>query len=432
MATKAAKTAKAAKRKWTVLVYLAGDNNLDSAGVVDLAEMKKVGSGSDLAIVAQFDRSGARGETRRYFLQKGTNLAKDVVATLGETNMGDPDVLEGFLRWGAKTYPAHNYMVVIWNHGAGWDDTDIYRSARKSLGRNFTYKGQNVVRGRSAAGSISPLATVRAIARRPIRRAVFASTIHAAVKTRAIAFDDNAKDFLDNVEMKRVLARASQFLGGKIAVVGMDACLMSMVEVAYQIRDTATVMVGSQEVEPGEGWPYDTILRALAAKPAMSAADLGRTIVSRYLASYSASAGVTQTALDLPRVESLVKAIDGLAVALTKGLSNPAVLMALVRARNSVQSYDTKDYIDLVDYCRLVKKQTTDSAIGTACSEVEKLGVDPLVLAAGYKGDAMKDSHGVSIYFPQGEVSDLYAKLDFAKKCRWPAFLDKYRAALQP
>ena len=41
----------------------------------------------------------------------------------------------------------------------------------------------------------------------------------------------------------------------------------------------------------------------------------------------------------------------------------------------------------------------------------------------------MKGSHGVSIYFPEGEISPLYAKLDFAKKLRWPTFLKKYRAA---
>ena len=139
MAKKKAKGGATAARRWTVLVYLAGDNNLDSAGLADLAEMKKVGSGDDLAIVAQFDRVGGRGVTRRYLLRKGTKLPDDVIASLGETDMGDPAVLEDFLRFGGTKYPADNYMVVIWNHGAGWDDTDVYRSARKALRRNFAY-----------------------------------------------------------------------------------------------------------------------------------------------------------------------------------------------------------------------------------------------------------------------------------------------------
>ena len=423
------RTNKSSTRKWTVLVYLAGDNNLDSAGLADIAEMKKVGSSDDVGIAVQFDRRGGRGETHRYFLRKGTKLEDDVVASLGETDMGDPAVLEGFLRWGGEQYPADNYMVVIWNHGAGWDDTDIYRSTRKALKRDFSYKGMNVVRGIRSSAPSSPLAIARAIARRPLRRALFAPTIHAAVKSRAIAFDDDAKDFLDNIEMKRVLTRAAKFLKGKIAVVGMDACLMSMIEVAYQIRDTATVMVGSEEVEPGEGWPYDTILKTLAANPAMSAAALGKTVVDRYLASYGAGSGVTQAALDLARAGDLTRAIDGLANALVPALGDASVLMALVKARKSVQSYDTKDYIDLVDYCRLVRRLAGKKGIRTACDEVEKQA-KAFVLRAGYKGAAMKNSHGVSIYFPQDDISGLYANLDFAKKSSWPTFLRKYQRAL--
>src|SRR5689334_17028332 len=37
-------TKKPTVRDWTLMIYLAGDNNLSSAGAVDLAEMKKVGS----------------------------------------------------------------------------------------------------------------------------------------------------------------------------------------------------------------------------------------------------------------------------------------------------------------------------------------------------------------------------------------------------
>jgi len=42
-------------RKWTFMVYLAGDNNLDTAGVSDLTEMKKVGTTGEVDVVAQFD-----------------------------------------------------------------------------------------------------------------------------------------------------------------------------------------------------------------------------------------------------------------------------------------------------------------------------------------------------------------------------------------
>ena len=47
-----------AKKNWTIMVYLAGDNNLDSAGAVDLKEMKQVGSNDQINVLAQFDRAG--------------------------------------------------------------------------------------------------------------------------------------------------------------------------------------------------------------------------------------------------------------------------------------------------------------------------------------------------------------------------------------
>jgi len=110
---------------WTVMVYLAGDNNLDGAGVADLREMKKVGSSASVNVIAQFDRGGSRGTTKRFYLRKGTDLPKDAVQDLGETDTGDPRVLCDFFRWGVKHYPARHYLLVIWNHGAGWDDSNL-------------------------------------------------------------------------------------------------------------------------------------------------------------------------------------------------------------------------------------------------------------------------------------------------------------------
>ena len=92
----------------------------------------------------------------------------------------------------------------------------------------------------------------------------------AAIKERGIAYDDQAQDFLDNIELKKVLANIRKKLKRNIDILGMDACLMSMVEVAYQMRDAVDYSVGSEESEPNEGWPYDRILKALAANPAMT------------------------------------------------------------------------------------------------------------------------------------------------------------------
>src|SRR5207249_8318916 len=92
-------------KRWTVLAWIAGDNNLDSYGLNDIKEMKRIGSTKDVDVVVQFDRRG-NGKTYRYHLKKGTPLASDVVDTLGETDTGDPAVATDFFTWGIRTYPS--------------------------------------------------------------------------------------------------------------------------------------------------------------------------------------------------------------------------------------------------------------------------------------------------------------------------------------
>ena len=419
----------AGKATWTVMVYLAGDNDLDSAGAVDLGEMKQVGSSARLNLLAQFDRAGPRTETRRFLLRKGTPLGRDVVMSLGETNMGDPKVLKDFLIWGAKNYPAERYMVVIWNHGAGWDDENVYRTVRGGLKRGVAYKKRAMGRPTRGARRAVPLSQVRAVSKRKFKRALFASTVEQAVQKRAIAFDDDAQDFLDNIELKRVLAEARRAFGGKIDVLGMDACLMNMAEVAYQVRNSAQVLVGSQEVEPADGWPYHMLLRNLARKPNMTPAELGKVIVDRYLASYGANADVTQSALDLSLCRGLELAIDKLATVLIGALPGDDARLGLLQARQAVRDYDTRDYIDLVHFCQLLRKFSGSAAIHAACDAVDSAAAK-LVLTSGFKGTRVKNSNGVSIYFPEESISPLYAKLDFARNNKWNEMLQAYFKAV--
>lgn len=419
-------------RNWTIMVYLAGDNNLDGAGVVDLNEMKKVGSSDQIAVLAQFDRAGAKGATTRYCLKKGTTVAKDAVQTLGETNMGDPKVLEDFVTWGVTNYPAEHYLLVLWNHGAGWDDANLYQGDVFSGSAPPISRKQQAVatRGPTISAKALPLAQTRAGMART-RRALFSTTVAAAVKQRGIAFDDQAQDFLDNVELKKVMTNIKRKLKRKIDILGMDACLMSMLEVAYQMRDLAEFSVGSEETEPGEGWPYDRILAALAAKPAMTPEEFSKTIVSQYLASYKASDSVTQSAVKLSALKPLSAAVDGLAKALKGILTNAALRTALINARAQVQEYSRPydDYCDLLDLCDLLDKGVNNPAVKTACTAVKQAAAVAIV-ASGYKGSAVDNSKGISIYFPKRKLSPLYKTLDFTKQSSWDEFLVAYLVGL--
>jgi Clostripain family len=405
------KTKTDAAKSWTVMVYMAGDNSLDPEGVQDLKEMKQVGSTDQVNVIAEFDRAVGHA-ARRYYLRKGGVVTGDAVASLGEVNTGDPKFLMDFIHWGIKNYPAQHYLLVLWNHGQGWDDTDIYADER--------FRG------------------LRRLASGPIRHALFRAPVRTALKkartdteTRAILLDDNAKDFLDNQEMKKVLADTAKLLRRKLDILGMDACLMSMAEVGYQMRDSAAYTVGSEQTEPGEGWPYSTILGALAKKPDMTPRDLSQLIVEKYLASYTSYDGVTYSACDLTRAGVLASAVAVLAKSLKATLANSASRQHILAVRNQTQSYEVQDNIDLVDFCTLLAKAGAEPAVAKACQGVIKAVKSSYVIDQGYKGAAVKHSNGLAIYFPTQSVSPLYPGLDFSKKTGWDGFLTAFIKAVR-
>ena len=52
------------------------------------------------------------------------------------------------------------------------------------------------------------------------------------------------------------------------------------------MRRRRRAVVSSEELEPGDGWPYDKILADLRSNPGMDGASLGRVVVKRYIESY--------------------------------------------------------------------------------------------------------------------------------------------------
>jgi len=401
----------AEKKKWTIMAYMAGDNNLDQNGVEDIEEMKQTGSTSGIHVIVQFDRAGAGQQTKRYYLKKGTSLDADAVQSVGETNTGNPDALIDFISWGVANYPSEHYLLVLWNHGQGWDDTDIYAGERETGAR----------------------------LRRPgrVRHAFFRTSVEQAAQlsasdkaqARAILLDDDAKDFLDNLEMKRVLQETQKMIGRKLDILGMDACLMNMAEVGYQVKDSVLYTVGSEETEPLDGWPYDTILTALSKQPNMSPIELSKLIVKYYINSYKGSGeAVTQSACDLSVSSTVASAVKKLASALKAGLKNGTTRAMISDSRNRVQEYDVPDNIDLVDLCKLLKTLKVSATIKNACDQVMGAiqGNAGLVISSGYFDKSMKRSNGVAIYFPTRSVSPLYARLDFTKKTGWGTFLKAY------
>jgi hypothetical protein len=349
----------AAPARWTVLAYLAGDNDLEGSLLGDLREMERVGSRpGSIEIVAQLDRAPAYdvssddwSGTRRYYVTRragGDRIASKLLADLGETNTGDPRVLKDFLAFGAKRFPARATLLVLSNHGSGF------------------WVPPEMLPGRSRR---------RARTRWSVRQGLFRTTrewLQPPAPRRGIAYDDGSGDCLDNRELKQVLAHAHRVLGRPVDVLGMDACLMTMLEVAYQLRDHARILVGSEELEPGDGWPYTAVFGDLTARPAMTPAELAATIVRRYAEYYGAEGPeVTQSAIDLGKLNDLVRAVDALAQALLAALPSPSLEQALYTAwRRTLRFFDGL-YVDLHHFATNLGRASSLRAVQRACVEIQ-------------------------------------------------------------
>jgi len=390
--------------QWTWLVYMAGDNNLQGAGSADLAEMKRIGSTDRVNVIVQFDTEA--NKTTRYRVER---KKLKVLQQMKGVNCGDPKVLTNFLKWGVKTFPAERYLVDVWNHGGGWEN----------LPADYDYNGLR---------SLKPAAAHR---RLRLRRAIFKTTVKAIHKrpaeARAIAIDCGSHDYLDNQELRKALAAALPG-GKKFDVIGCDACLMNMLEIAYEMKDTAQVMVGSEETEPGEGWPYAAILKALVATPAMGPADLAKIVVSEYGKYFTkAHTPATQSALALDRIAAIASGVNALATALLADIPHLAGTVTL--ARDRAQKYEMPEYIDLGDFAaQLAERLPHNTAVQSAASAIkatlDSSSSSAFVIANATSGASVVKSTGVSIYFPHAEdYAPDYSDLLFSKQGKWRELL---------
>jgi hypothetical protein len=193
-----------AAESWTVLVYMAGDNNLWQNAVQDVNDMESVPIPANLNLIVQTDLPAGSpypGGQRRKISQDSSNqITSTLLASLGEVNSADPTTLNGFIRWGFNRYPAQRRMLVVWGHGDNWFKTP-------------------------AAKWICP--------------------------------DDGAQALISVAEGE--LREALQDIP-RLDILLFDACSMQSLEVLAEVMDKADHVIGSEELVPATGFPYQTMI----------------------------------------------------------------------------------------------------------------------------------------------------------------------------
>jgi hypothetical protein len=370
---RAAKTARQQEtRPWALLVYIAGDNNLSNAGLEDMQEMCDEGASPDIHVGVEIDTFGEHTGSIRYEITQPdwTGQAhRTVIERLPEKDSGDPATLQSFLEWGLERYPAENRLVVVWNHGAG------FRSVRRDIG-----------------------------------------------------YDDFGSS-LDMPEIESAFERAGITSGNKLHIVGFDACLMNMLEVVHHFRDQVEIIVGSQQTEPGDGWPYNMVLKQ--AKVAQAASDLAHGIVQEYIDDYRRSgvANVTQSAVSTEGTQAVVEAVDALGNVLLSSINQ--VRDAIRTIRVYAQTFQMADYVDLIQLAELIMSNIDNGDIKSAAGDVIAT-TKACIIANGNYGSAVQNANGLSVWFPASSWLYFNYRAKYMElKCnssrfRWADFLDAY------
>ncbi len=414
--------------RWLVMLYQdADDKVLEQDIYIDLNEAERVGSSDRVQIVAQIDRfrGGYQGDgdwtsAKRFLVTQDDDLnrvASQELADLGEANMASGETLVDFVTWAIQTYPADKYALILSDHGMGWPG------------------GWSDHTSREGGDSRIPLSA-------------------------------SLGDHLYLMEMEQALGEIREQTGiDQLELVGMDACLMSHLEVFSALRSHARYAVASQETEPSLGWAYSSFLGELVARPEMDGAELSQAIVSSYIvddqrivddqaraeflrpgsplgglfggpsAAQVASQlerDITISAVDLRSLPVLIDSLNDFTYAL-QDTDQQAIAQARSYARSFTSIFGSKvppSYIDLGHFVQLLGRESRDGNLTPLIQGVlDALGQ---VVIAEKHGSNKSGSTGISIYFPNSTLysspvtgAQSYVRVSdrFASDTLWDDFL---------
>jgi len=398
-----------ARKKMTVLYFVDGKNNLSSMAEHSFKSLAEVGSDENVNIVAQLGlmkKDVLRGLVGHDGIQNPENL--------GKADMGNPETVRDFVEWGMKNFPAEKYMVVLWNHGAG-------------------FKG--------------------------------------------VLTDEEAHSICDNRELAAALERAQVNAGAKIDLLNFNACLMGQGEVAFEYRNAARYIVGSEEVEAGLRIPipglYGTTPQHKVLQGAMEvlkdAKEVYKTrgeISTEQLAKlfvYESKNQIlskmftpTQSAIDSSKMEAVRASCEELAGQVLAACDQDPGLIDVIRSDvKKAQHYANidahlepyVDYRDLGDFTKVLLKDDRIPASIKAAAAAAQSAVGTAVIAEahavtnGMVGNSMEGSTGMSVYLPTDYGHDKvgnngvdgipiggthgYEKTSWAENSNWEKMLKK-------
>lgn len=356
-----ASEASPSKSKWTILNYSAGDNNLYAYIYDDVASMEALGSSTSVQLVSQLDHRNG-GAYRFRIEADGPNsdprrIDSPVLESLGPVNMSDSKTLADFIAWGMKKFPSERTMLVITDHGKGWE------------------------------GAVE---------------------------------DESHKGWMKLPELKQALEMAQARTGKKLDIIGFDACQMATVEVASQIKDHARYMVASQALEGKEGWPYQHLLTQASLGELKQAHLFKSDVQARQVAEMIVQATSdhqevlpTMSAVDLEKIPALEQSLARLANELADAGISGKELRTL---RSDTQAfgfvYDLGDFLSRME--QLAQQQNLEGLLG-AVQQCQGNLAEAVI--ARQSSSSLTSSSGLSVELKRNTRQ--YSETEFDKGVQW-------------
>jgi len=407
--------APAAAKEWTLMVFMNGKSNIEPFALADLNRFETVGSSEKINIVVEIGRSkGLDNDTtadgdwagvRRYYVTKDADkehIASPMLADIGNVDMGDWKEAAAFLKWTRNAYPAKKYLFMIWDHGWGWIDPKK--------------PGDNLVDGQH----------------------------------KSISHDFVTGNYIATTEMGKIFKEA-----GKVDLYGSMACFMQMAEVAYELKDAASVIVASEEVIQLPSLNFEDFFALLEKNPSAGAEQAGVYLVDTFKEMYSrpeylqmleqTKYGTQLSAIRAAKLPLLARKTAKWAE-LTMAAGDKA---ALARAKTEVLRFEVGDettdpdkqisfYGDLYNFVELAGRYADKSLPGAkeaaAAGEdlnrfiTGELTVKNVWLGKDRTGKEYSNTHGIAINIP-GKPGNLieyyptYSKLAFEQAAGWSKFM---------
>ena len=435
------------KKEWTIMIYMAGDNNLAVDMAYAMEQIKGIaeagaaspnlfvyydGNSPEIpTLYCDFSEPGKPRYVRSY---KVPNKLYPVTKKENE-NAADPRSILNFIDWCVNKVEVENdgeisfgrraekYALIFSGHSLGFQDIGLFKD--ETSGKSMNMRD-------------------------------FYAVLLGVVNTKK-NLQEEAKKNQWTDDVREIVTTV--LLGQKLDILGFDSCVMGMLEVGYQFFDVARTMIASEGSVPSAGWTYAKILGCLTREDTrnVDTRSVAELFVKQFIHSQDAytvgGVSVDMAAWDLSRFESLAMAFDELSQVLLGCFASEQsriyrqMARVILQVHWKCQSYMYDQNVDLGDFCELLDRECGYVAEELGGDEVENLHMvqkacrkvlkelNKAVILSGFSGATYQHSNGVSVFFPWSregyEVSRKnYESLWFSKEAKrqlsWAGFLKKY------